>query len=343
MLKNLHYKHLVALLLVINTGMIATALAQNVAVSKPVGVITKEIPIGITPIGITLINAPVANTLVSSTQTNILTVEALNIGSLLTATEPYYVEVYSGDLKGDRFDIDVAATISANNNTITLTNNIENTFSSTDIGAYLNKALIKIQKHVTIEQIQKSLSGVLTGNNNSILADQIQMFDSAANAYITHYLRSDGITWRRAGGTTTTNKTPIYPGKGIFLVKQNNAVKFSIIGEIRTNDFVQKFNTGNQLMSAPWPIDLSTDDYKATTTNLWKGNNNSILADQVQIYNPTSKAYESYYLRGDGITWRKVGTTTTTNSTKVITADSSFFVKRTTPDAGFLYINNLNL
>ena len=326
-------------------GFASLASAQTTTVyTPPVGAMTKAIPVGISPVGITLINPAIVGTTVISANSSTLTLGTSNIGTLLTSTEPYYLEVTGGDLKGDRVDINVAATVAANNNTVVLlASSIENTFPSDSVGTLLNGFTVQIRKHVTIEQIQQSMSAALTGNNDAKLADQVLIFDNSTNTYTIHYLRSDGINWRRAGTTTVTTKAPIHPGKGIFIAKKASAASLTIVGTVRTNDFVQKFSTGRQLMSTPWPADFSPGDYKAIAANGWLGNNDASLADQIQVYNTTTKTYDAYYMRTDGLSWRKAGTTQVVTTSKLMTADTSYFVKRKNSDAGFLYVNNLGL
>jgi hypothetical protein len=327
----------------LSIGVSVEASAQSVA-TTPVGAVRKTLGTGITPLGVTLLNPDLISTTVTSAGSATLTLNISNVASLLSSTEPYYVEVYTGDLKGDRFDVDVAATLSNNNNTVVLqANSAENTFLVSSIGALLNGATVKLRKHVTIEQLQAAMSAPLVGSNSASVADQVQIFDNSAGAYVSYFLRLDGVTWRRVGTTTVSNKVPIHPGKGIFFSKQGSSVACTMVGAVRTNDFVQKFGTGLQLLSNPWPTDFSPVDYQANAANGWVGDNSASVADQIQVYNPSLSAYESYFLRSDGITWRKVGTTTSVNLSKLLTADSSFFVKRGNSDSGFLFVNNLGL
>ena len=73
--------------------------------------------------------------------------------------------------------------------------------------------------------------------------------------------------------------------------------------------------------------------------NGWTGNNTAGSADQIQVYNPDISGYDSYYLRADGITWRKVGTTTTVTTTDVATSAQAFFISRKTADSSNILVN----
>jgi hypothetical protein len=106
-----------------------------------------------------------------------------NVGALLSSVEPYYIEVYSGTLKGDRFDVDVAATIGAANGNVVLNSaSLNNTLLFSSVGSNLNGATVALRKHITIEQVQGMASSPLVGNNNASSADQIQFYDNVSAA-----------------------------------------------------------------------------------------------------------------------------------------------------------------
>jgi hypothetical protein len=110
----------IASLAIVTAASIANA--QNVtATTDPVGFVTATVPVGISPLAVTLLNPDLLKTTATSVSSNSVALSGqTNVGSLLSAGEPYYIEVYSGSLKGDRFDVDTAATISAANGFVTL-------------------------------------------------------------------------------------------------------------------------------------------------------------------------------------------------------------------------------
>jgi hypothetical protein len=86
------------------------------------------------------------------------------------------------------------------------------------------------------------------------------------------------------------------------------------------------------------PVDVTAASLGGTVANGWTGNNSASLADQIQVYNPDTSGYDAYFLRGDGTTWRKVGTTTTVTSA-VATSAQAFFVSRKTADSSNILVN----
>ena len=79
-------------------------------------------------------------------------------------------------------------------------------------------------------------SAELTGNNNYTLADNILIYDINVNAFLTYFLRGDGVTWRRAGSVTTENNT-IIPNNSIITLKSVSAKIFTMQG----TNLVQKY------------------------------------------------------------------------------------------------------
>ena len=315
--------------------------AQTTVNSDIVGYQTVSVPVGLSTAGFPLLNPDVLKV-----ATTTLTGAALalggqtNVGALLSSVEPYYIEVYSGALKGDRFDVDVAATIAAANGNVVLNSaSLNNTLLFSSVGANLDGATVALRKHVTIEQVQGMASSALVGNNIAGNADQIQFYDNAATAYAAYFLRADLITWRKVGTTTTANKTPIPSGVGVFISKKTGVATLTAVGNVRLNDFSVPYKTGLQLAAPGVPIDVTPTSQGGTAANGWTGNNVAGSADQIQVYNSDTSAYDAYFLRADGITWRKVGTTTTATSTAVATSGQAFFVSRKTADSSNILLN----
>ena len=313
----------------------------NSATTDPVGFVTATVSVGLNPLAVTLLNTDLTRTAATGLSGNSVTLSGqTNVGSLLTAGEPYYLEVYSGSLKGDRFDVDTAATIAAANGTVVLdAGSANNTYAVGSIGAALDNATVALRKHVTIEQLQSTASAALVGNNNQALADQIQFFSTADNAYVSYYLRGDGTTWRKVGTVQAANKIPIPSGTGVFVDKKTSGVSFTMTGGVRNNDFAQPWKAGSQLVAPGYPIDTTPAGLGGTASNGWVGNNNQALADQIQVFDPQANAYNAYFLRGDGTTWRKVGTVTTVTTSNVATASQSFFVQKANANSNNVVVN----
>ena len=322
--------------------LVAAVMAGNAqtVTSDIVGYQTISVPVGLSTAGFPLVNSDVLKVATTTLAGNALGLASQsNVGALLTSTEPYYIEVYSGTLKGDRFDVDVAATIAAANGSVVLDSaSLNNTLLFSAVGSNLNGATVALRKHITIEQIQGMASSALVGNNSASLADQIQLYDNATAGYAAYFLRADGITWRKVGTTTAANKTPIPSGTGVFISKKTGAATLTAVGNVRLNDFSVPYQVGLQLAAPGVPIDVTAASLGGTAANGWTGNNSASLADQIQVYNPDTSGYDAYFLRADGTTWRKVGTTTTVTSA-VATSAQAFFVSRKTADSSNILVN----
>ena len=161
------------------TLLVAAVTAGNAQTSTtdPVGYQTISVPVGLSTAAFPLLNPDVLKVATTTLTGAALALEGqTNVGALLSSVEPYYIEVYSGALKGDRFDVDVAATIAAANGNVVLNSgSLNNTFLFSSVGTSLDGATVALRKHVTIEQVQGMASSALVGNNTAGSADQIQV------------------------------------------------------------------------------------------------------------------------------------------------------------------------
>jgi len=313
--------------------------AQTTATTDPVGFQTTAVPLGTTALGNPLVNANVIQAASSANTSTIVTLsDVSNVGSLLTAGEPYYIEVVEGSLEGERYDVDTAATVSSANSTITIVAASPNNTSELSAGS-LSGSSIALRKHVTLEQLQASFTPALVGNNNANLADQVSLFDPATGSLSTYFLRADNITWRLAGTTTVANKVVVPSGVGFFVTKRNSATSFTSVGTVRMNDFAFPMPTGSTFRATGFPVSYSPSSLGGTTANGWTGNNNANLADQLQVFDPAAGTFTSYFLRGDGATWRQSGTTTTVTTEQLFADNRPFMVLRRTSDQNYILVN----
>lgn len=311
-----------------------SAVAQN-AVTPPVGAQTTTLSVGRNAIGFPLLNPDLLTGVSSGLSGNALSISGqTNIGALLSSGEPYYVEVCSGALKGDRFDVDTEATIASADRTIKLdSTSANNSLPAASIGAALDNAAVTLRQHITIERVQSYVASPLVGNNSASRADQISFYDNSANGYLSYYLRGDGTTWRRVGTTQSANKKCIPPGVGVFIEKKSSSAQLVEVGAVRLNDCAISYATGDQLVAPVFPVAISPSSLGATSLNGWTGSNSQSNADRISVYNPSIGGYDTYYLRADGSTWRKVGTTTVVTATDLVQSSQSFFVSRKKADS----------
>lgn len=320
----------------------AYPVAAQTTVSTPiVGFQKTTAPVGLSPAGFPLLNSDTLKVTTTSLTGNALGLAGQSdVGALLTTGEPYYVEVYTGSLKGDRFDVDTAATISAANGTVVLNSgSANNTYSVASIGNSLDGVSIAIRKHFTLDQLRISANPAFAGNNSALSADQVQFFNPATGGYEQYFLRGDGVTWRKVGTTDSGNKVPIPPGVGVFILRKNASTEITTSGAVRQNDFAKPYGLGLQLTAQGFPVDGSPSSLGMTAANGWTGNNSALSADQIQIYNPSSGGYDQYFLRSDGITWRKVGTTDAYTTNQIISSAAAVFISRKSADAQNVIVN----
>jgi len=318
-------------------------MAQTTVSTPIVGFQKTPLSTGLNAIGIPLLNTDILRGVTTTLSGNSVGISGVtNFGALLTAGEPYYLEVYSGALKGDRFDVDTAATKSAANNTVVLSSSSpNNTVDLSSISINLNGVTVAIRKHITLEQVQSFIDTPMNGSNTPSSADQIQFFNNSTGTFMTYYLRADGVTWRGSTtGTAIQNKVPVPPGTGVFLNKATGSGNLVATGTVRNNDFAQPYKVGLQLLAPGFPLATSPGGLGGTSANGWTGNNTPSSADQIQILNSGGSSFTTYYLRSDGTTWRSSSTGTINQATNPIMADAgAYLVKRSAADSANILIN----
>lgn len=319
--------------------------AQTTVATDPVGFQATTVPVGMTTLGNPLVNSDVVRSTASAnTISNITFSGVTNFATLLTAGEPYYVEVVSGLLNGERYDVNTAATIASSNAVVTIATNSANNTSPLVAGSLTNNTTLAVRKHVTLEQVGSYFSPALIGNNNANLADQISLYSSSSRNLVNYFLRGDNLTWRQAGTTTSANKLPIPSGTGFFITKRTTPTTYTSVGSVRMNDFAFPMAAGSSFRAPGFPVSYTPAASNAPSlgglaTNGWTGNNNANLADQLQVWNPTNRTFITYFLRGDGSSWRQSGTTTTVTSQELFAANNGFMVLKRTNDLDYILVN----
>jgi hypothetical protein len=310
------------------------------ATTDPVGFQTTSVPLGLSALGNPLVNATTVQAGVAANTASIVTLsDVANVGALLTIGEPYYLEVVSGSLQGERFDLDTAATQTAANSTAVLNTSSPNNTLASLSGGQLDGSTVAIRKHVTIAQLQTAFSPALIGNNNPSSADQIQLFNAQTGGFSTYYLRGNGTEWRVVGGSVNANSTIVPPGVGFLVRKISATTAFTSVGSVRMNDFAFPMPQGSSFRAPGFPVSYSPSSLGGTASNGWTGNNNPSLADQLQVFNPGTGGFTSYYLRGDGTSWRVVGGSVNVASDQLFASDAPFLVLKRQADLNYILLN----
>jgi len=224
--------------------------------SDIVGYQTKTINQGLNSVGLPLLKADTVKTSVTSVSGNSVSLAGeTNFGSKLDAAKNYYVEVYGGTSKGDRFDVDVAATIAAANGTVVLNaSSANNTMPTASIGTALNNQTVSVREHITISDVEAMLSAPATGTTSIATSDSIGFTESGAIVFFSK--KSDG-SWKRVGNSSNFSNKIIPPGTGIFFKKYSGTTSLTQVGNVRNNDFARVYTTTLDLIAPAYPVDAS--------------------------------------------------------------------------------------
>lgn len=327
-------------------GFLSLANAQSVA-TAPVGAVSTAVPVGVSSLGVSLLNPNlVVATCSANTATNLTLTGVTGVGSLLTATDPYYVEATSGPLEGERFDVDVASTISGPGNQVFIATSANNTFALAADNAIGTQ--FALRKHVTVAQVGSSFTTALVANNNVNNADQIRIFNASTGNFTTYYLRNTPAgEWRLQGASSGSSNNVVIPaGTGVLIKKGTAPATFVSTGAVRTNDFSMPMNVGLSFVAPAYPIGFSPASLGGTATNGWTANNNSNLADQLRVYNVTTGVFNSYYLRTSPVDeWRPVGGATGSGvtSTTLFNPDAAILLSRKSADTNYILVSPVSL
>lgn len=267
---------------------------------------------------------------------------AVSPSSVLVSGRAYYLEVTSGLLEGERFEIDVTTSLTLPAGRVALDLTSSRSTLAAVSASSLNACLVVIRPHLTLAKVQGMFSPVLVGNNNSALADAVLVY--AAGGFTTYYLRGDNITWRKAGSTSDFSAMVIAPEEGVLVQLRSGSKVMTHAGMPRMNDFRLNMKAGYMPGCTGFAVDMSPLQFGAVTNagpapqNDWVGNNAQASADGIQIFDPSKGSFTSYYLRADGVSWRAAGSTTVLTGSSLLKPDTFFLVKRANPNPANLVL-----
>lgn len=320
--------------------------AGTTAHTLPVGAMRITFAPGLRYTGMPLVNPAVARDVVASNTGTVLTLgyAGRNLGALLTAGTPYYVELTGGSATtyvGDRFEVDVTATKASANNSITVVAGATgNTLSALPANSTLSGYALVVRPHVTLGQIFGTKSNpLMQGSTVLAKADQVQLLNRQTQAFETYYFLSNTsgsiMQWAKVGGGSTVQDGLAVPAGVGMIVVRNAATSTSMLwtGEVRMHGFAQPLVAGNNLVSQPLPIDASPVLRLMTYAHGMTGSTVLALADKIQI--PTAGAIKTYYLmrnaNGSIEQWALVGGGSTNYTASLLfTADGAAIVNKIT-------------
>lgn len=320
-------------------------MAQGTAVSPAVGVLSTDVPAGLSGAQFPIIPADaLASTVAGHVDAavpgkrihELVLMSTVAPAASLTAGVSYYLEVTSGVLEGERLEVDEVRTAAATPGVLVVDlDDAHSTMPGMTAGALVGMK-VSIRPHMTLARLQARITPPLVGNNVASQADGVLIFTSTSS--VTYFLRSDGVTWRKAGSTTDFSGMIIPPDQSIMLQMRSGAKELRQEGLIRNNSFRMNMRAGVQAAATGFPDSISPIEFGATTNLIapqlttWVGNNQQSLADGILVFDPSRGSFVTYYLRADGVTWRASGSTVDLSASKFLKPDSIIMLKRRNAD-----------
>lgn len=323
-------------------GFLTSSLPAVTVSTAPFGVIVADAPVGKTGLSFPLIAEDIFAGPISASSGATATFSAAgNIGSRLTAGGKYYLEITTGGLEGERFDLDTGATIASGNANVVLdlSSGSFSTMSSLN-GNALAGAKGVIRPHVTLAKIGASFSPALVGNNSFGQADSIAVMSSTG--IIFYYLRSDNQTWREPGKTADLRNLVIPPDVSVQIQLRSGPKTLTQAGVVRTNAFRKNLNNGLQGFATGFPVDMSPvqigafADANIPVGSRWVGSANASSADTIKIFDTQLNDFRSYQLAADGVSWVLPPDAANLASTPLLKTLSMIVISRTNPDSAYV-------
>lgn len=234
-------------------------------------------------------------------------------GSFASGKE-YYVEIGEGGGVGHRFEI-IEATSTAG----VLVLDTASTLNTTTTIPHLNGERITVRQHWTVDEIFDK--GLFHGTNTPGTADQIKIWDRAANAYVTYWLYLTGNKWVKVGDATLTDVgTRVVPPSEGWFVSPKVAMNGSLpsYGLVRDQSFRQALPTGLTLASLGFPQQMSFTSNYCLQADGFTAATSPTTSDRVQFWTgdttPSSQSWQTYwYYSGSPVRWVRQGDATLTN------------------------------
>ena len=317
----------VALAIFVTAVMAGNAQTNVTVTSDIVGYQTTTLPAGsYKGVGISLVNPAVVTGSIATSASGLLTISGASaIGSTLDAASAYYVEITSGANVGDRFDVNVAATKSANNATVQLdSSSSRNTASST---VNLAGQSLVMRKHVTLDQFRQSLTGTLTGSDVSASqADTAYIHNG--NAFDVYYLAADKQTWASDADPEDHRDMIIAPGQGFLFYKRGTQATFTSVGNVRNNNYKQVIPAGYKMCAPGFPRIYTPVSLGGALNQGWNLND--------KIYVHSGVAFNVLNLASDGTAqgaWDNGNDPESQNDVQLVGGDTAFLTKLNTASA----------
>jgi hypothetical protein len=318
------------------------AFAQVSAATSPYGVMSVSLPKGSRGIAAPL---PAQNLFVGLTTVNTASAISLTESSgdprtALAGAGACYVEILTGGLEGERFDVDLDATATGSGAIVLkLGAGTHSTLTALGVGA-LAQAQIIVRPHLTLARLQAAISPALVGSNSPGTADGVQIFDGAD--WARYHLRADGATWVKTGESGDVRHLVIPPDVSVVMDLKSGAKTWLHQGVVRTNVFRKNLVVGPQAFATGFPLALSPTqvggfvDVQTPAGFRWTGADDFEAADSFEKQAAGgAMAANRYFLRSNGTAWRLINNATNIANEPILGATDAFLLRRKKPDPAY--------
>jgi len=215
------------------------------------------------------------------------------------STNPsYFIEFTSGANAGLRDDI--------------VSNDAVSVYTSNDDSSVESAGVMyKLYPHWTIGSVfGPTNSAGLLGGATSGVADNIQIWNPNSQGYTTYYYKTGGIGgtgWHSASSAIINSSNAVlYIDQGILIVRRASAdVPIVLFGGVKLGQTISSVvSSGSTYVGNVYAAGVALGTSGLYTTNSATGVNggaSASSADNVEIWNPNTQGYTTYYYKNGGL------------------------------------------
>jgi len=241
------------------------------------------------------------------------------------ATNNYYVELLTGTGAGITSQI---TGTSASGKSITTADNLSSFVTA--------GTTYRIRKNWTLAALFGPNNESGLGGGTSTTADEILVLNQSTGVYTTYYYKTSGVGgtgWRSTASTSTDVSLSGFfkPTDGILIRRHQSAdLGVPLVGAVKLGQTSIPIGIGLNIVSNPYPSGTLT---LANSGLLGSGigQGTSTTADLIQVLNPATGIYTTYYYKNSGVGgtgWRSTNSTSVDESNAALPFGTSFIVQR---------------